>query len=603
MFENLVKIYRILDYKSKRKFLLLQLIILLMSILELTGIVSIVPFMTLVGNISIIDTEGYIREIYIYTGLTDPYEFMVAMGLGSLIILAFTTMFSMYGTYQIAKFGSMVGVELSDKLFKYYINRPWLYHTKNNTSDYINILSLQCVRVTNGVIMPLLNFNAKSLVAIVISFSLLMYDPSVAITGLIILTTVYFTLYFYVRNKLHASDKKIVSAQKQRLKLMTEAFGGIKEIILSHKQTFYEEKYDAEGKIYADSLGLNQAIGQVPRYAIEFFVYGLIITLIIYLILTNSQDLGGILATLSIYALACFKLLPALQNVYLSITQVKGNISSFALIESDLNEVSKADVVSCTVVNRKKDQIQFHNEIVLKDISFSYNEKETVLNGVDIKISKNDMVGVVGSSGSGKSTIIDIIMGLFEPSNGNLSVDGAVITKANISKWQKLIGYVPQSIYLKDGTIEANIAFGIDVENICEVRVNKALKAAHLEELVNSLEKGKYTEVGERGVQLSGGQRQRIGIARALYLDAEVLIFDEATSALDSISEQAIMDTINSLSGRKTIIIIAHRLSTIKNCNMIIHLENGRCIGTGTFEELLESSVEFKRLANAGELT
>ncbi|WP_350432818.1 ABC transporter ATP-binding protein [Shewanella sp. H8] len=559
--------------------------------------------MTLVGDISVIESDGYIRNIYIYSGITEYYKFIVFMGVGALIVLAFTTLFSMYATYKIAKFGSKIGVELSDNLYKYYISRPWLYHTKHNSSDYINILSLQCVRVTNGVIMPLLNFNAKVAVVIVISISLFWYDPRVASFGLIALSIVYFSLYAFVRNKLHVSDNKIVNAQRQRLKLMAESFGGIKEVLLSHKQSFYEEKYNSEGNQYSHSLGMNQAIGQVPRYAIEFFVYGLIICLVIYLVLSNSQNIGDILASLSIYALACFKLLPALQNVYLALTQVKGNINSFYLIEPDLIKFNDVIVDSSFSSIKNNNRIVFEKEILLTNISFTYNNKKNVLDNISLRIAKNSMIGLVGSSGSGKSTLIDILMGLIEPTEGSLFIDGDVISGDSIFKWQNVIGFVPQSVYLTDGTIEENVAFGVDVEYICHKRVDDALKLAHLDELVNTLEEGKYTKVGERGVQLSGGQKQRIGIARALYKDTDVLVFDEATSALDSISEKAIMDTISQLCGRKTIVIIAHRLSTIKDCDTIFHLENGKCVGVGTFDELIEHSPAFNKLANGGKVT
>jgi HlyD family secretion protein len=340
-------------------------------------------------------------------------------------------------------------------------------------------------------------------------------------------------------------------------------------------------------------------MGLVPRYAMELVAFASVILLVLYLLSAYQGDLGTILPVLSVYALAGFKILPALQLVYSSVSQIRGNLAAFEALRDDLrfSSISNRGPATAGQPAGADSWVPKHS-IQLRDVTFTYpGKQEPALNGLSIEIPANQVIGLVGASGSGKSTAIDLLLGLIEPQQGQLLIDGQPVTASNLRSWQNTLGFVPQLIFLADSSIRENIAFGLPPELIDEERVRRAASMAHLDELLSTLPDGMNTCVGERGVQLSGGQRQRIGIARALYHDADVLILDEATSALDGITEKMIMEAIHDFSGKKTIIMIAHRLATVKACDCIYLLSNGQLIETGTYDELVNQSSTFRDMA------
>ena len=332
----------------------------------------------------------------------------------------------------------------------------------------------------------------------------------------------------------------------------------------------------------------------------ELVSFSAAVLLVMYFLVSNQGNLEIILPIVSIYALAGFKLLPAFQQIYFSISTIQANIASYENIKSDL----KSSAIKYSNYNYEDDtfvsseSISFSKAITLSNISFSYPEtSQSLISNLSIEFPKNQVIGLVGPSGSGKSTIIDILMGLVEPDAGELVVDSSALNLLQKRALQNSIGFVSQSIYLADSSIKENIAFGIPPDLIVNTDITRALKLANLEDVIQSLPNGVDTFVGERGVQLSGGQRQRIGIARALYNDPEILVFDEATSPLDGLTEKNIMKAIDSFAGQKTIILIAHRLSTVMNCNLIYYMENGKIIDQGTYQYLIESNANFKQMS------
>jgi HlyD family secretion protein len=328
----------------------------------------------------------------------------------------------------------------------------------------------------------------------------------------------------------------------------------------------------------------------------ELIAFGSMIGLVLLLIKLHQGDLGVVLPILAVYALAAFKLLPALQQIYTSLAQIKGNVAAFEEVKEDLKK--SANNLKPVIKDKAHLQTALKDKINLKNIKFSYPGKSIpAVNAVSMTIPVNSVIGVVGSSGSGKSTLIDLLLGLLTPQSGQMYIDDTLITNENKRAWQNTLGFVPQSIFLSEGSIAENIAFGLPIAEIDLQKVNKALDLAHLTELVEQLPDGINTKVGERGVQLSGGQRQRIGIARALYNEADVLVFDEATSALDGITEKIVMDAIHEFSGRKTIIMIAHRLKTVQKCDIIYLMAQGEIIDSGTYEQLVENNPEFRKMA------
>lgn len=597
MLSVIKELFSLLSDKQRKHFYILQFLVILMAFTELLGIASIAPFMAVVGDISLLQQDGIYSKIYGLSGLTNPVDFLFLAGSLVLLMLTLSTIVSMFTTWRLAVYGASIGTELADRLYAYYMQQSWLFHASGSSAQLTKQVSTEAGRISSGIIQPLMNLNSKLVLAVFISISILIYNPIIALAGISGFILSYMLMYKLVRKSLIFNGRRLSAASTQRFRLMNEGFGGIKDVLLLDRKYDFIDRFTEQGRLQARALGTNNAIGLVPRFFVELLAFGAMISLVLVLIKTYNGDLGQVLPVLAIYALACFKLLPALQQIYSSITQIKGNSAAFEAVKQDLqqSEITQSELNEETTVSK----LNFMQHIKLDNIIFAYPNKENyALNNVSISIPVNHVIGIVGSSGSGKSTLIDIILGLLPPQSGNIYIDNTLITKDNIRGWQNNLGFVPQSIFLSEGSIAENIAFGIPADEIDYDQVMRAIKLAHLKELVDELPEGINTKVGERGVQLSGGQRQRIGIARALYNEADILIFDEATSALDGITEKIIMDAIHDFSGQKTIIMIAHRLKTVQKCDTIYLMERGQVIDQGTYQELVDNNPKFREMAN-----
>lgn len=596
MIKMIKQLFSLLSDKQVKQFYILQVLVVIMAFTELIGIASIAPFMALVGDISLLEGDGIFAKLYQVSGLTDSTGFIFYAGLLVLITLTVSTLVSMYTTWRLSLYGAKVGAELSDRLYAYYMQKDWQFHASGSSAQLTKQVATESTRITAGIIQPLMRMNAKIVLAILISVSILIYNPVIAVVGLLIFAIAYILLYKLVRKKLVDNGRKISQVSTERFRLMNEGFGGIKDVLLLDRSYDFINRFNSTGRVFARALGLNAGINQVPRYFMELVAFGSMIGLILVLIKLYEGNLGVVLPILAVYALAAFKLLPALQQIYSSIASIKGTSAAFEAIENDLRESSRM-----IVTQREQKTLQhmdFNQQIVLDRIVFNYPDKEVAaVNDVSMTIPANSVVGLVGASGSGKSTLIDILLGLLTPQSGKIYVDDQRITADNKRSWQNKLGFVPQSIFLSEGTIAENVAFGLPAASIDFEQVNKALKLSNLSELVDELPKGLDTTVGERGIQLSGGQRQRIGIARALYHEANILVFDEATSALDGITEKIIMDAIHDFSGQKTIVMIAHRLKTVQKCDVIYLMKHGKIIDSGTYDQLVENNPEFRKMA------
>lgn len=596
MLSVIKELFSLLSEKQRKHFYILQFLVILMAFTELLGIASIAPFMALVGDISLLQQEGVYSKLYQFSGINSPVDFVFAAGCLVLLMLTISTIVSMLTTWRLAVYGASVGTELADRLYSYYMEQSWLFHASGSSAQLTKQVSTEANRISGGIIQPLMSLNAKLVLALFISISIFIYNPIIALAGISAFVLSYMLMYKLVRKSLILNGRRLSYVSTQRFRLMNEGFGGIKDVLLLDRKYDFIDRFTEEGGLQARAQGTNNTISLVPRFFVELLAFGAMISLVLVLIKSYDGNLGQVLPVLAIYALACFKLLPALQQIYSSITQIKGNSAAFEAVKEDLQQ-SK---ITQNKLNEKtvSPKLKFEQQIKLDNITFAYPNKENyALNNVSISIPINHVIGIVGSSGSGKSTLIDIILGLLPPQSGHIYIDDTLITEDNIRGWQNNLGFVPQSIFLSEGSIAENIAFGISANEIDYNQVLKAIELAHLTELVEELPKGLHTKVGERGVQLSGGQRQRIGIARALYNQADVLIFDEATSALDGITEKIIMDAIHDFSGQKTIIMIAHRLKTVEKCDIIYLMEKGNIIDQGTYKELVDNNPKFREMA------
>lgn len=590
----LKELFLILTDLQRYKFYKLQILVVLMTFLELIGIASIIPFMSLVGDMSILQAGGWLSKMYDYSGVASPESFIFILGLLVLFSLTISSLTSIYTTYKLSLFASSTGTEIADRLYKHYMYQNWIFHTSNTSATLTKQIANETQRVTSFILMPLMQINSRIVFSIALSTAIFFYNPYIAIVGILIFSSSYYILFKTVRKRLHNNGKIISETTSERYKLMNEGFGGIKEILLLGKQDFFVDDFHLTGQKFAKAQGLNIVLAQAPRYLMELVAFGSLIALVLFLFKFYEGNLSEILPILSVYALASFKLLPAFQQMYAYIAQIRGNVAAFEAIKNDLYN-SK-----CLKHHKIIDssELVVKNNIKLSGIYFKYPQKEKhSLENIVLNIPVGSVVGIVGSSGSGKSTMIDLLLGLLIPEKGKILVDDMEINDENKRQWQDKIGFVSQSIFLSQGSIAENIAFGLPFEKIDLEQIKKVLEMSHLTEMVNELPNGIYTKIGERGVQLSGGQKQRIGIARALYHDAEVLIFDEATSALDGITERIIMDEIKKFIGKKTIIMIAHRLKTIEQSNIVFILENGKIVDSGNYEELISKNQHFKKLA------
>ena len=596
MLKVIKRLFVLLTDKQLKQFYILQVLVVIMAFTELLGIASIAPFMALVGDISILETNSVFAQLYQLSDLNNPMDFLFYSGVIVLVMLTFSTVISMFTTWRLSIFGARIGTEIADRLYTYYMQQSWQFHASGSSAQLTKQVSTEAARISSQIVQPLMIMNSKLVLALFISISIVIYDPVIAILGLFIFSLAYFVLYRLVRQKLESNGQQLSEVSTQRFRLMNEGFGGIKDVLLLNRSHDFITRFHDSGKVFARAQGTNIAISQVPRYFIELIAFGAMISLVLVLIKVHSGNLGEVLPILAVYALAAFKLLPALQQIYSSLSQIKGNTAAFEAVKDDLEKsFDSQKTISATVTSIP---IELKKSIKLSDIEFSYPGKDrAAVDGVNMNIPVNSVIGLVGSSGSGKSTLIDLLLGLLTPQQGSLYVDDIRITSENKRGWQNLLGFVPQSIFLSEGSIAENIAFGIPAKEISIKQVNKALNLANLTELVEQLPGGINTKVGERGVQLSGGQRQRIGIARALYHEAKVLVFDEATSALDGITEKIVMDAIHEFSGQKTIIMIAHRLKTVEKCDLIYFMEHGKIIDNGTYQELVVRNMKFKEMA------
>ncbi len=595
MFNLIKQLFTLLTSNQRKHFYALQILVIVSSFVEILGVVSIIPFMALVGDMDQLQQDTIFSQIYQLSGISSEMYFVFLLGLGVLIMLFFSAIVSMFTTWKASMFASEIGAEISTRLFTHYLRQNWLFHTFGSSSKLTKNIATDASRVSGGILMPLMQMNARILFSIFMSLSIFIYDPIVGLIGFTIFAGAYFILFKMVRVRLQINGKTLSDVSGLRFRLINEGFGGIKDILLLGRDYDFVNRFKDTNQKLAYSLGTNQALSLVPRYFIELIAFSSIITLTLYLLASHDGNLGIILPIISVYALATFRLLPAFQQIYVSLAAIKGNMASFESIKQDLIESSK---IQTTSNNSYQTNLNPMRKISLEDVSFTYPSKEApTLNQINISISANSVVGIVGESGSGKSTLINILLGLIEPQEGLLKIDDTEINDKNRRSWQNTIGFVAQNIFLSEGTIYENVAFGIPRDKINLEQVQTALELAHLSELIKSLEQGIHTKVGERGVQLSGGQRQRIGIARALYHEAQVLVFDEATSSLDGITEKMIIEAIHKFSGQKTIIMVAHRLKTVKKCDLIFFIDKGKLVDKGTFQELVDKNVHFKNLA------
>lgn len=567
------KLFQLLSSQEQKSAGFLIVMIIIMAFFETLGVASILPFVAVLSNPEIIDTNVHLSNIFNFVknyGVTRKVDFLFLLGVLVFVVFITSLLIRASITYLQTKFSHMWECNIGMRLLSAYLHQPYSWFLSKNSADVgKNILSETQQVVGNGV-KAFIELFAKSLTAIFILIFLMIVNAKITFIILATFSTAYIFIFIIVRKILYRIGKKRLLSNESRFKTILEAFGAVKEIKLAWKEKNYLQKFSFSAKNYAHFQTLSIVIAQLPRFFLEGIAFGGILIIILYS-LVKVNNFNVLLPVISLYVFAGYRLIPSLQQIYVSVTKI--------IYVSPALEKLHDDIINLTTYEDKNDycSLDFNKEINLKNIYYSYpNSQKNILTNINLTIPINTKVGLIGPTGSGKTTLVDILIGLLFAQKGTLDVDGTLIKNNNLRSWQKMIGYVPQHIFLSDDTIAANIAFDEKKKNIDNNILERSAKTADLYNFImNDLPEKFETLVGERGIRLSGGQRQRIGIARALYRQPRILILDEATSALDNETEKRVMNAIQNFNKQMTIIMIAHRLQTIEKCDQVYEVING----------------------------
>jgi ABC-type multidrug transport system fused ATPase/permease subunit len=597
--KTLKKCFEILSVQERKKAYFLLLMIVFMALIEMLGVASILPFVAVITNPELIETNTFLSYFYQSSkkfGISNIEDFIFFFGVVVLCLLIFSIFFKALTIYAQTRFVLMREYSLGRRLIEGYLHQPYEWFLSKNSAELgKNVLS-QISLVTQGPLLNVMNLIAQSAVAIALITLTVFTDPWLAASVALVFSFSYSLIYIFTKSLLKKKGSESLEVNKLRFTAVNEAFGAAKEVKIGGLEKFFIKRFSEPAKIFASNSAFSNILGGMPRYLLEAIAFGGMIFLVL-IMMSRGDNFNSIAPKLALYAFVGYRLLPAFQGIYYATSSIRYSHSILDSLHKDLMNLSSYPMAK---TKTKTSSMILANSIKLKNIKFSYpGGKRTSLENISLIIPAFSKVGIVGSTGSGKTTMVDVILGLLDPQAGELIVDDSAITNINKRSWQKSIGYVPQQIYLADDTVASNIAFGVETKHIDQKLIEKASKMANLHDFVTSeLPKNYNTIIGERGIRLSGGQRQRIGIARALYQDPKILILDEATSSLDNLTENMVMEAMNNLGNKITTIIIAHRLSTVKKCDQIYLLNKGRIEAQGTFEDLLITNKNFKKMAS-----
>lgn len=584
---------RLLTPRQRIQAVLLLGGLIVRALVQLVGVASIVPFISVVADPGQIASNELLQLAFEHGGFESAYGFLVAVGVASVLALTLSNSVAALTSWAQQRFVWNVQFGLSCTVFDEYLRRPYEFFVGRNTATlHQNVLG-EVQAVVTGVLRPALEAVAQGLVIVTLVGLLVYFDPLLAAIVVGILGGAYSLLYLLIRQYQRRLGERRLAAHRQRYKTASEAFGGIKDVKVLGREQDFSQAFSPPSFRFARSNAATAIVVQLPRYLLETIAFGGILLIVVHY-LKEGRDVGQILPVVSLYAFAGYRMMPALQSFFASVSGIRFQRSALDSLLEDLDDLDLSrSVDSPTEVS----EVPFEASLRFEDVWFAYfGAPDPTLRGINLEIRKNMTLGLVGPSGGGKTTLVDVFLGLYSPSRGRITVDGTVLGPGSLRAWRSNVGYVPQQIFLLDDSVARNIAFGVGVREIDLAAVEHAAKVAHLHDFIMTLPEKYETVVGERGVRFSGGQRQRVGIARALYNDPDVLVFDEATSALDGATEGAVMEAIHGLAGRKTMVIIAHRLSTVRACDQIVLLDRGQVRGQGTYAQLAETSEGFKAL-------
>jgi ABC-type multidrug transport system fused ATPase/permease subunit len=568
--------------KRKSQLSALILLTILVSLAEIISIGAVLPFLgALTAPDKILEIQ-FLQPLFYKLNILDPSELLFPMTLLFIVAAIISGIMRLILLWTQTRFGYAIGADISILVYRNLLYAPYSLHVSKNSSEFISGITDKTGMVVTQILLPILLIISSSIILVAIFIALLSIDSFVAVIATLGFASTYGFVSFLTKKRLLIDSDNISKKSNLLIKSLQEGFGGIRDVLIDGTQEVYCKIFRDADLPLRKSQAVITIIGQTPRFIVE--ALGItILAVLAYYLSKSSEGINNAIPVLGVFALAAQRLLPILQQIYASWTSIIGCSSLLKDILFYLNQ-GLPEYYSLS----SPPLIKFNNYIKLNNLDFRYSsDGPFILKGFTCKIKKGERVGLIGTTGSGKSTLIDIIMGLLLPKDGQLYVDDEIITAKNYRSWQLHVSHVPQSIFLADSTILENIAFGVPLDEIDHELVSECAKKAQISQTIESWALQYKTLVGERGVRLSGGQRQRIGIARALYKKTDVIIFDEATSALDDKTELKVIDSIFNLNPDITILIIAHRLTTLKKCTQVIELEGGKVLQSGTYKEIV----------------
>lgn len=587
------RLLRIFTFQEKLKFSKLFLAILVAVFLEIIGVASILPFMELVAHPDAIDNSEWLQRAYDFFGFTSHRELLVATGLVIIILIGITNAFLILTTWMQYKYSWETAHNFGTRLLRTYLHKPYAFYLMKNTTQLQAYIIGEVGNLTGGVIIPGIELVSRSLVSIVIFILLLIIDPQIALIMFCSLGGAYLLIYLARQNFLKRIGRHRINMNMLRYRTLGELLGGMKTVKVYNEQGFFYDRYEEASREFCNVQPKYNLVLVSPRYVLEFLAFGTILIITIYLYI-SSGNIQAALPKLSFYAVAGYRLLPALQKTFAAAAKIRHNFPVLDRLYDDLYAGRLIKSHPQPTVS----PMPFHRTITLQGVHYNYdNTDQAVINDISLEIQKGQTVAFVGATGSGKTTLIDLIVGLLSPTEGAISIDDTTLHAGNIANWQANVAYVPQEVFLFDDSVRRNIAIGREDAEIDRQLLLQVAQVADIADFIeNELKAGFESEIGEKGVRLSGGQRQRLGLARALYRRPAVLVLDEATSALDSITEKGIIESLKSFSDDLTTIIIAHRLSTVRHADAIYIMSEGNIVAKGTYQSLMQSNDTFKNM-------
>lgn len=577
---DLSRFYHHLSRRRRLQLMALLLLMVITSLAEMVSVGSVFPFLAALGSAQkLLQAPGW-QPLLGRLQIETPQQLVGALALGFIGAAGLSNGLRLLSLDMQNRVMAVVATDISTQVYYTTLYQPYRFHVGQNSSDLIQAITLDADRFALAV-KQLLILIANILLAPALITTLLLINWQMAVGAALILGVAYYLIFRSREHLLRQNSRLISEAGQQKVKVVQEGLGGIRDVLLSHSQDYFGQAYYRQERLLRQKDVTNNFIGAFPTYVMEWVAMASIALLALGL--GRGGDFSQAVPALGSLALGARRLLPSLQAIFSALVYFKGTEASLSRLLAALERP-----IDPLLQGAAMPPLGMARELRLEGVWFRYGpDSDWILRGLDLTITAKTTVALVGTTGSGKSTTADLILGLLEPQRGQLLVDGVPLTGERLRRWQGAIAHVPQQIYLSDASLAENIAFGIPTRAIDLAQVRRAAQLAQIAEFIEGLPAGYDTYVGERGIRLSGGQRQRIGIARALYKDASVIVFDEATSALDNATEQEVMAAIEGLSGDFTIILIAHRLSTVERCDLLVELDQGRVVAQGSHEQLL----------------